>query len=229
MTVKPIYYDDLGTADYGWLKARYHFSFANYYNPERMGLGPLRVINDDIIDAGRGFPPHDHDNMEIITFVRQGAITHKDSMGNEGRTAAGDIQVMRAGSGITHSEYNREDEKTRLYQIWVTPRSRDLEPAWKAKEMLGHVDGDTLPLLVSGDGKAPLDIDQDVWIYGGRLAKEQEVKHNLNKWTYLLVSEGEVICNDLKLKMGDALQITDESALSLKAETPAEVLLLTGK
>ena len=104
---------ELGKADYGWLKANYHFSFNNYYDPKKVAIGPLCVWNDDEIQAGKGFPRHAHDNMEIITYVRQGAITHKDSMGNEGRTEAGSIQIMSAGSGVTHSEYNLEDEETR--------------------------------------------------------------------------------------------------------------------
>ena len=111
----------LGAANHGWLDAKHHFSFANYYNPARMGWGPIRVWNDDAIAAGAGFPPHPHANMEIITYVRDGAITHEDSLGNSGRTEAGDVQVMSAGSGVRHSEYNREDVTTRIFQIWIEP------------------------------------------------------------------------------------------------------------
>ena len=112
-------YEKLGGANHGWLKAKHHFSFASYQDPRRMSFGPMRVINDDIVAAQKGFDPHPHDNMEIITYVRKGAITHKDNMGNEGRTVAGDVQVMSAGTGVTHSEYNLEDEETSLYQIWM--------------------------------------------------------------------------------------------------------------
>jgi hypothetical protein len=112
---------DLGGADHGWLKARHHFSFANYYDPKKMGWGPIRVWNDDEIAPQSGFPPHPHADMEIVTYVRKGAITHKDSLGNEGRTEAGDVQVMSAGSGIRHAEYNLEAGPTTLFQIWIEP------------------------------------------------------------------------------------------------------------
>src|SRR5471030_1258393 len=123
----------LGGADHGWLKAKHHFSFANYYDPKRMGWGALRVWNDDEIAAQSGFPPHPHADMEIITYVRAGAITHKDSLGNEGRTEAGDVQVMSAGTGIRHAEYNMDNEKTELFQIWVEPNERGHAPRWGAK------------------------------------------------------------------------------------------------
>src|SRR5438093_10281448 len=115
-------FDTLGGANHGWLKAKHHFSFANYADASRMGWGALRVWNDDEIAAGSGFPPHPHADMEIITYVRDGAIMHQDSMGNIGRTEAGDVQVMSAGSGVRHSEYNKEDVTTRLFQIWIEPR-----------------------------------------------------------------------------------------------------------
>jgi quercetin 2,3-dioxygenase len=115
---------ELGGADHGWLKAKHHFSFASYYDPKRMGWGNLRVWNDDEIAAKSGFPPHPHADMEIITYVREGAITHQDSMGNEGRTKAGDVQVMSAGSGVRHAEYNLEDTATRIFQIWIEPNER---------------------------------------------------------------------------------------------------------
>src|ERR1700760_4010954 len=123
----------LGSADHGWLKARHHFSFADYYDPNRMGWGALRVWNDDEIAADTGFPPHPHANMEIITYVREGAITHKDSLGNEGRTEAGDVQVMSAGSGIRHSEYNLEPTLTKIFQIWIQPTTQGGQPTWGSK------------------------------------------------------------------------------------------------
>src|SRR5262249_45916473 len=123
----------LGGADHGWLKAKHHFSFARYYDPERLGHGSLRVWNDDEIAPNTGFPPHPHADMEIITYVREGAITHRDSLGNEGRTPAGDVQVMSAGSGIRHSEYNLEPIPTRIFQIWIEPNRSGGPPAWGAK------------------------------------------------------------------------------------------------
>ena len=122
ITVYP--HEQLGGANYGWLNAKHHFSFSHYYNPERMSFGALRVINDDIIKAGTGFDTHPHQNMEIITYVRKGAITHRDNQGNVGRTEAGDMQVMSAGTGITHSEYNLESQDTQLYQIWIEPNKK---------------------------------------------------------------------------------------------------------
>ena len=225
--IKPVYYKDLGNSDFGWLNAHYHFSFSNYHNPERMGFGKLRVINDDIIAAGRGFPPHSHDNMEIITFVRQGAITHKDSVGNEGKTAAGDIQVMSAGSGITHSEYNREDIETRLYQIWIEPRERDVEPAWKTVALPKEPVKSALPLLVSGDGTAPLQIHADATIHGGKINTGDQIVHNIDGNAYLLVSDGTVKIGDFELSRGDAAEITDQSDIQINALETSEILIIT--
>jgi len=123
-------FQSLGHANHGWLNARHHFSFANYHDPNRTQWGSIRVWNDDEIAPHSGFAPHPHDNMEIITYVRQGAITHKDSLGNEGRTEAGDVQVMSAGTGIRHSEYNHESITTELFQIWVIPDKVGLAPSW---------------------------------------------------------------------------------------------------
>ena len=126
-------FKQLGGANHGWLDAKHHFSFADYYDPARMGWGALRVWNDDTIAAGTGFPPHPHHEMEIITYVREGAITHQDSLGNTGRTEAGDVQVMSAGSGVGHSEYNLEPGATRIFQIWIEPKLRGEAPSWGAK------------------------------------------------------------------------------------------------
>src|SRR5699024_87456 len=121
---------ELGGENHGWLDTKHHFSFANYYDPERMHWGNLRVWNDDVIAPGTGFPPHPHRDMEIITYVREGAITHEDSLGNKGRTVAGDVQVMSAGTGIAHAEYNQEDVATRLFQIWILPTRTGEKPSW---------------------------------------------------------------------------------------------------
>src|ERR1700749_3184488 len=126
-------FNQLASADHGWLKARHHFSFGEFADPTRMGWGALRVWNDDEIAANTGFPPHPHADMEIITYVRDGAITHKDSLGNAGRTEAGDVQVMSAGSGIRHSEWNEEDTLTRIFQIWIMPETRGGKPSWGAR------------------------------------------------------------------------------------------------
>ena len=123
-------FDSLGHADHGWLNARHHFSFANYYDPARMNWGAIRVWNDDEIAPGNGFPAHPHSDMEIVTFVREGAITHQDSLGNKGRTGAGDVQVMSAGTGVRHAEYNLESERTTLFQIWIEPTRSGGSPSW---------------------------------------------------------------------------------------------------
>src|SRR6195952_2047172 len=126
-------FKSLGVSDHGWLIAHHHFSFASYYDERRMNWGQLRVWNDDVIEAGTGFPRHPHRDMEIITYVREGAITHEDNLGNKGRTEAGDVQVMSAGTGIAHSEYNRESETTQIFQIWIAPDSKGEGPTWGAK------------------------------------------------------------------------------------------------
>ena len=123
----------LGHADHGWLDARHHFSFASYHDPDRMGWGAIRVWNDDAIAAGSGFPPHPHRDMEIVTYVRTGAISHEDSLGNRGRTQAGDVQVMSAGSGVRHAEFNAEAETTTIFQIWIEPTTRGGAPSWGAR------------------------------------------------------------------------------------------------
>lgn len=220
-------YKDLGNADYGWLNAHYHFSFSRYYNPERMGFGTIRVINDDIIQPQNGFPTHAHDNMEIITYVRAGAITHQDSQGNSGRTGAGDIQVMSAGSGIAHSEYNLEDEETMLYQIWIEPRERNIKPQWGAYEFPKAPVKDTLPLLVSGDGKAPLQINADAEIYGGVIPQNNTLTHSLSGPAYILISKGTVKIGDNTLEKGDAAEIIEHDSVTFETrDKDAEVLVI---
>lgn len=222
-----ISYKDLGHADHGWLQARHHFSFARYYNPQRMGFGVLRVVNDDLIAPHQGFAPHPHDNMEIITYVRRGAISHKDSAGNEGKTKAGEVQVMSAGTGIIHSEYNREDEQTSLYQIWILPEKRDIQPHWDSHPFPGEPVKDKLTLLVSGEYEdAPLTINQQASIYGGRLEKGTRLDHSLNKLGYLLVSEGIVEVNGIRAEKGDAIEISKENEISIEAVEEAEVVLM---
>lgn len=222
ITVIP--YEQLGYHDYGWLKARYHFSFSNYYNPNRMGFGVLRVINDDRILPGTGFATHPHNDMEIITYVRKGAISHRDSQGHEGKTTAGNIQVMSAGSGIRHSEYNHESEETSLYQIWIEPKTRGVPPQWGMHEFPKKVVSQQLPLLVSGDGKAPLPIHQDAWIYGGRLVSE--IEHPIHQQAYLLVSSGRLLVNQHLLKEGDGAEVTKLRSITLTPLEETEVVII---
>ena len=221
-------YDQLGTADHGWLNAHFHFSFSEYHNPNRMGLGPLRVINDDIVQAGGGFAPHPHRDMEIITYVREGAITHEDSLGNKGKTAAGDIQVMSAGSGITHSEWNAEKVATRLYQIWIHSRTKGTPPRWEAKKF-PKTEG-ALHLLASGVAtdkeKGALWIDSDGSIWGGVLKAGQVWTQPLSGAGYLLVSTGEVTIGGETLKKGDGVAITKLSEVTITANMASELVLI---
>lgn len=193
-------YEGLARANYGWLDARHHFSFAEYYNPERMEFGPLRVINDDIIKSNTGFDTHPHRDMEIITYVRRGAISHRDSNGNEGRTQAGDVQVMSAGTGIQHSEHNHEQEETNLFQIWIEPNKIGVTPRWDSHEFPRQPVESELKLLVSGDGVAPLRIHQDAYIYAGQMLSGTEVRHQIHRQAYLLCSGGELQVNGETLK-----------------------------
>lgn len=224
ITIYP--YEQLGHADHGWLNARHHFSFASYRNPSRTGFGSLLVINDDIIQAGKGFDTHQHQDMEIITYVRKGAITHRDNKGNEGRTVAGDIQVMSAGTGIFHSEYNLESEDTNIYQIWIEPNKLGVEPVWDAREFPKEPADGALTLLVSGDGKAPLSINQNAYIYVGKLPEGSELVHPVHQQAYLLVSEGELELDGKLMKKGDGAEITGEQSFSLKALSDADVLVI---
>jgi redox-sensitive bicupin YhaK (pirin superfamily) len=228
ITVYP--YDTLGHADHGWLNARHHFSFARYWNPKRTEFGTLRVVNDDIVSAGNGFGAHPHDNMEIITYVRQGAITHKDSMGNEGRTGAGDVQVMSAGTGVFHSEYNLEPENTRLYQIWIEPNARNVKPRWEAREFPKGEVSDGLPVLASGQpehqGTDALYIHQDAAIYGGRLKPGQRITQTVKHQAYLLASEGSFTVNGATLNKGDGAEVTEDKTLIIEAKTDAEIVII---
>lgn len=222
--------ETLGRADYGWLRARYHFSFGEYRNPRRVHFGALRVINDDIVAAGNGFDPHPHSDMEIITFVREGAITHKDSQGNEGRTEAGNVQVMSAGTGITHSEYNNENVDTSLFQIWIFPREKGVKPRWDMATFSDRKAGDTLPLLVSGrpedEGKGALYIHQDAAISGGLVEAGREITQPIKDQAYMLISKGEIEILGEKLRKGDGLEITDQNSVTLKALVDSEIILI---
>jgi quercetin 2,3-dioxygenase len=234
VTVYP--YGQLGHADHGWLDARHHFSFADYRNPERMRFGVLRVINDDRVAAGTGFGTHPHRDMEIITYVRQGAITHQDSMGNTGRTAAGDVQVMSAGHGVLHSEHNRETEDTRLYQIWILPNRQGVEPRWEARAFpkMPVAAGSTLPLLVSGrsedrdadHGTGALFMHQDAAIAGGRLVAGTVIRHPVKHQAYVLASTGTLHVQGALMQQGDGAEVTGTPMLEIVAETDAEVLVI---
>jgi len=219
-------YDSLGQADHGWLKARYHFSFSYYRNDQRTKFGALRVINDDLIKAGGGFGMHHHENMEIITYVRSGAITHKDSNGNEGRTRAGDIQVMSAGSGIFHSEYNLESQDTTLFQIWIEPNHQNVTPRWNSHEFPTSYSTETLPLLVAGDDSAPLQIHQDAYIYAGLVKKDSIIRQPIKHQAYVLVSSGSIAMHKAELNKGDGAEITNQHSIEFRARSDSELLII---
>ncbi|MCD8563356.1 MAG: pirin family protein [Alphaproteobacteria bacterium] len=228
ITVYPI--ETLGRANYGWLNAKYHFSFADYRNARRVHFGKLRVINDDTVKAGAGFDMHQHEDMEIITFVRSGAITHKDSRGNEGRTEAGNVQVMSAGRGIYHSEYNLESEDTTLYQIWIYPKEKGIEPRWDSAKFSGREAADELPLLASGrkedEGKGALYIHQEASISGGKVKAGQTVTQPIKDQAYMLISDGELEILGEQLRKGDGLEITDQDSVTFKALVDSEIILI---
>ena len=223
-------YKTLGHADHGWLDARHHFSFARYWNPDREAFGNLRVINDDMIAAGKGFGAHPHDNMEIITYVRKGAITHKDSLGNQGRTGAGDVQVMSAGSGVFHSEQNLEDEKTSLYQIWIEPNQRDVAPRWDARAFPKVPAADALSVLVSGrtehEKSGALFIHQDAAIYGGTMTKGTTLQQAVKHQAYILASVGSFSVNGTVMNQGDGAEVTGEPMLTIEAQSDAEIIII---
>ena len=220
----------LGHADHGWLDARHHFSFANYHDPDRMGWGSIRVWNDDTIAAQSGFPPHPHRDMEIVTFVRSGAITHRDSLGNEGRTAAGDVQVMSAGTGIRHSEYNREDEETRIFQIWIIPTSQGDAPQWGAKPFPKGERSGQFVVLASGheqDGDA-LPIRADARVVGATIRAGETVEYALgsDRKAYLVPATGAVTVDGQRVNARDGAAISDLETLSVTAIEDSEIVLV---
>ena len=219
-------FDQLGGAHHGWLDAKHHFSFANYFDPKKLSHGELLVINDDRIAPHTGFDTHPHRDMEIITYVRRGAITHKDSQGNKGRTTAGNIQVMSAGTGIFHSEYNLEDEETNIYQIWITPNKKSVTPRWDTAEFPKTPTKEALSLPVSGDGSAPLEIYQDARIYAGTIEKGAQITHQIKGIAYLLVSEGQIELEGTKGAKGDGFAISKTSQIHIHARDDAEILVI---
>ena len=223
----------LGHADHGWLDARHHFSFANYHDPDRMGWGSIRVWNDDTIAAQSGFPPHPHRDMEIVTFVRSGAITHRDSLGNEGRTAAGDVQVMSAGTGITHAEMNRQDEATTLFQIWIIPDRQGEQPGWGQREFPKATREGGFEVLASGDAEADdaLPIRTDAKVAAATLAKGQSAVWNTSgeRHQYLVAPKGRVTVNGHEAQPRDGIAVTGESEIVVEALDDAEIVLVDAR
>jgi redox-sensitive bicupin YhaK (pirin superfamily) len=221
----------LGHADHGWLDARHHFSFADYYDPKRMGWGKIRVWNDDKIAAKSGFPPHPHSDMEIVTYVRTGAITHQDSLGNKGRTGAGDVQVMSAGTGVTHAEFNLEDEATTLFQIWIETDRPGASPGWGAKPFPKDARDGNFQLLASGDGQdGALTIHADARILGATVKAGDSVEFDASPDRHLyLVPSGRVRVNGVEAQPRDGIAITGEERLTIEAEDDAELVLVDAR
>ena len=224
-------FNSLGHADHGWLDARHHFSFASYHDPDRMGWGSIRVWNDDRIAAKSGFPPHPHRDMEIITYVRTGAITHQDSMGNKGRTEAGDVQVMSAGTGVVHAEYNLEDEETTLFQIWVETDRPGANPAWGAMPFPKESREGKFQLLASGDtDDGALSINADARVLGATLKAGETLTYEPDPERHLyLVPSGPVRVNGVEAKARDGIAITGEDRITIEGEENSELVLVDAR
>jgi redox-sensitive bicupin YhaK (pirin superfamily) len=223
-------FTELGGADHGWLKAKHHFSFAEYHDPARMSHGALRVWNDDEIAPGTGFPPHGHANMEIITYVREGAISHQDNQGNSGRTEAGDVQVMSAGSGIRHAEYNREATPTKIFQIWIMPNEQGGEPKWGAKPFPKAERSGKFAVLASGfaSDEDALPIRADTRVLGVTLKAGQTAEYALGitRQAYLVPAVGEIEVNGMRIGARDGAAVDDTAVLKITALEDAEVVLV---
>ncbi|MGE4482834.1 pirin family protein [Acidocella sp.] len=222
-------FNRLGGANHGWLDAKHHFSFASYHDPARMGWGALRVWNDDTIAPGTGFPPHPHQDMEIITYIRKGAITHQDHLGNTGRTQAGDVQVMSAGRGIIHSEYNREDEATQLFQIWILPDGRGHTPSWGTKPFPRAERSGRFVVLASGfgtDGEA-LPINANARLLGATLNKGDTLEYRLDtgRFGYLVPASGQLDISGQRVNARDGAALKDTGLLKITALEDSEIVL----
>lgn len=222
-------FNTLGGANHGWLNAKHHFSFADYYDPSRMSWGRLRVWNDDEIAAKSGFPPHPHADMEIITYVRTGAITHEDSMGNRGRTGAGDVQVMSAGTGVRHAEFNLEDETTTLFQIWIETDRPGAQPGWGQREFPKSDRTGRFSVLASGDpDDGSLTINADARVLGATLKAGESLTYDLaeGRRAYLVPAVGAVEVNGVALNARDGAAIRDEAGITITARADAELVMV---
>jgi len=221
--------NDRGHADHGWLDSRFTFSFSDYYDPQRVQFRTLRVVNDDRIAGGGGFPTHPHRDMEIVTYVLAGALAHKDSMGNGSVIKPGDVQYMSAGTGVAHSEFNASDSETaHLYQIWMFPDRQGYKPAYDQKHFTDADKRGKLRLVVSPDGRdGSVQIRQDNELYATVLAPGESVEHTLkpDRHAYVQVARGSVTLNGEPLEAGDGAAISAEKSLRLAGVNDAEVLL----
>jgi quercetin 2,3-dioxygenase len=221
--------NDRGHADHGWLNTRFTFSFADYYDPKHVDFRTLRVMNDDRVAGGAGFPTHPHRDMEIVTYVLEGALAHKDSMGNGSVIRPGDVQYMSAGTGVAHSEFNASDTETvHLYQIWMFPDKKNYTPTYDQKNFSTEEKRGKLRLVVSPDGRdGSVKIRQDNELYAAVLGAGETVKHELkpDRYAYVQVAKGSVTLNGKTLETGDGAAITAEKSLELTGVNESEVLL----
>jgi redox-sensitive bicupin YhaK (pirin superfamily) len=222
--------EERGHLNHGWLDTYHTFSFSEYYDPEFMNFRDLRVINQDWIDKGVGFGTHPHNNMEIITYVLEGELAHKDSMGNGSVIYPGDIQYMSAGTGVTHSEFNNsKTTPVRLFQIWILPDKRNVEPSYNQKNFTEAQKLNNLKLIVSNDGRNDsIGINQNINIYASVVEKDKEINYEIpdNRHVWIQVAEGDLILNgEHKLNSGDGVAISDIKELNIKANNKSEFLI----
>jgi redox-sensitive bicupin YhaK (pirin superfamily) len=222
--------DSRGRANHGWLDSYHSFSFANYYNPERVHFGALRVLNDDIVAGGKGFGTHPHDNMEIISIPLSGDLEHRDSMGNTTVIRQNDVQIMSAGRGIHHSEYNKNiDRQVNFLQIWVFPKVRNIEPRYDQITLKTEDRLNKLQQVVSPDGEGGVKINQDAWFSLGSLKQgfqtEYAIKQKENG-VYIFVLDGDVTVNEQRLNKRDGYGVWETDKISITADRDAEVLLM---
>ncbi len=217
-----------GVGEAGWLHSRFSFSFANYFNPARMGFGALRVLNDDVIEGGGGFGMHPHRDMEIVTIVTSGTLEHQDSEGNRGVLTRGDVQVMSAGSGIEHSEYNKSDtELLALFQLWIETKEKGIQPQYDQKRFA--MPDNALMVVASGLGdRGALSISQDARVVLGQLPPQASITYrpDQSRGTFAFMIEGGATVAGVELARRDALEVTDTDEIPLTTETGCEVLLI---
>ena len=222
--------DERHSADAGWLQTHWHFSFADFYDPSNMNFGALRVFNDDVVQPGGGFGMHPHKDMEIVTYVIDGQLEHRDHLGNHGIVQPGEVQVMSAGRGIMHSEFNpSKTTPVHLLQLWLLPRNLKNTPRWEQRQFsAAERGGKLLPVVSGGDVPGTLAIDQDATIYVSSLKAGQRVTHEsrAGRLAYLFVFAGAVDVNGTTLGTGDQARVTDEPTLAIRATQDAEFILL---
>jgi redox-sensitive bicupin YhaK (pirin superfamily) len=228
--IKVIPSEDRHRVDAGWLDARWHFSFSDYNDPDNVNWGPLRVFNDDVVHPGGGFGMHPHKDMEIITYVLEGELEHRDTLGHREVVRPGEVQVMSAGKGITHAERNPSRENpVHLLQIWIIPRNRGGEPRYEQRPFsVEQRSGRLLPVVSGGDVANTIAIDQDATVYVSSLKRGERLTHPAqpNRHAYLFVTKGQVVVNGNIVETGDQLRAKDETTLTIDANDDAELILL---